>query len=250
MENRSSEPRFPFVLFDLGGTLIYFDGEWPVVMAKALQVATRSLRASGYQVDEQAFPQAYQAVIEEFSQKRSDEFVEYTSEHVLRAALSAHAVPEPTPAHLSYALKEMYAVSQGHWQVEADAAAMLETLRAAGCRLGIVSNASDDEDVQTLVDQARIRPYFDFILTSAVAGYRKPSPHIFRQALAFWGARPEECVMIGDTLTADVEGANGMGIASVWITRRAASDDLEADRVLYKPTYTIVALSDLPTILL
>jgi putative hydrolase of the HAD superfamily len=141
-------------------------------------------------------------------------------------------------------------VSQSQWQVEADAAAMLEALRAAGCRLGIVSNASDDEDVQILVDQAEIRPYFDFILTSAVAGYRKPSPHIFRQALAFWGARPEECVMIGDTLTADVVGANGMGIASVWITRRAGSADPEADRVLYNPTYTIEALSDLPSILL
>jgi FMN phosphatase YigB (HAD superfamily) len=76
---------------------------------------------------------------------------------------------------LRQALHTMYAVSQAHWVAEEDALPTLEKLRREGYRLGIISNAADDEDVQALVDQANLRSYFDLILTSAAAGIRSPT---------------------------------------------------------------------------
>ena len=241
--------RFPYVIFDLGSTLIYFEGDWPSVMSDSLRACTRTLRELGYRLDDQAFPQAYYALNQEYYLQRNGTFVEFTAEHVLRAALSAHSVPDPAPEHLLSALKSMYAVSQRYWHVEPDAHTSLQALRNAGCRLGIVSNASDDADVQTLVDQADIRPYFDFILTSAVAGVRKPNPLIFQQALSNWPeAEPHQVLMVGDMRSADMAGANLLGLSSAWITRRAADEGLPTGDPRYQPTFTITALSELPAL--
>lgn len=249
MDNLNGKPRFPYVMFDLGSTLIYFDGEWNKVFPLALDRVTRRLRSLGYDLDEGIFPDAYGALIQEYAQKRSDTFLEFTALSVLEEALRAHS-PRPVSAEdAREALRAFYDVTQKYWKLEPDTVPMLETLRARGCRLGIISNASDDEDVQELVDQASIRGYFDFVLTSAAAGVRKPNPRIFQQALAFWGARPDQSVMIGDLVPADVAGANPLGIASVWIARRADTPENHAAAKDYPPGAVIYALSELPEVL-
>ena len=246
--------RFPYILFDLGSTLIYFDSDWSSVMANSLAAATRYLRGAGYQLDDKAFPAAYHALIQEYYQKRNDEFVEYTSEYVLRDALQRHSISIADDEgdarhHLREALKHFYAVSQEHWHPEPEAVPVLKELLARGHRLGIVSNAADDADVQVLVDKAEIRPYFDIILTSAVAGVRKPNPLIFQKALAHWGVKPEQAVMVGDLVSADVVGANQLGIFSVWITRRINPNDQRDLAALHPPKATIASLSELPGVL-
>ena len=246
MSSPRTEPRFPYVLFDLGSTLIYFDGDWTEVMPRAMQQATLKLRELGHDLDPDVFPAAYYAMIQDYYQRRDDTFIEYTSAYVLEEALRAHAVPRPPSEHLAAALKALYGVTQSHWHVEADAAPVLEALLARGCRLGIVSNASDDDDVQVLVDNAGLRGYFDFILSSAAVGVRKPNPKIFQQALGRWDARPEQAVMVGDTVSADIAGAINSGIAGVWITRRNNTEENHAAAREYPLDAVISALSELP----
>jgi HAD superfamily hydrolase (TIGR01549 family) len=241
--------RFPYVLFDLGGTLIYFEGDFPPALATGINEALRHLRALGYELDPEVFPAAYRTLINEYYQKRSDQLVEFTSSHVLKEALRAHGYSDPREEHLTAALKEMYAVLQTRWLPEDDAVPTLEALLQRGYRLGLVSNASDDADVQILVDNAGLRPYFDFILTSANAGYRKPSPNIFNQALAFWGARPADAAMVGDTVSADISGAKNLGILSIWISRRAETEENRTALVESPPDATILTLSELPGLL-
>ena len=249
----SNRLHFPYVLFDLGSTLIYFDGDWPAAMTAGLKESTRYLRSLGYALDEEAFPAAHHALIEEYYRKGEDTLIQYTSEYVLRQAIAqanAQALRGRPPAgHLRAALKALYGVTQKYWQVEPDAAAALQLLRAKGCRLGIISNAPDDDDVQALVNNAQLRVFFDFVLTSAKAKVRKPAPSIFKAALAYWGAKPEQVVMVGDTVTADVAGANQMGIASVWILRRADTPENHAGAKTHRPDATIQALSELPSLL-
>lgn len=249
MASNERSLRFPYVLFDLGSTLIYFDGVWTEVMAHALEKATNHLRSLGYDLDQDAFPTAYYELIQEYYQKRSDKWVEYTSEHVLQEALRVHSYPEPPAEHLRQALKVLYGVTQENWRTEQDAAATLEALLARGYRLGIVSNAADDEDVQTLVDNAGLRSYFDFVLTSARIGLRKPNPAIFEEALSFWGASPDQAVMVGDTVNADIAGANSVGIASVWILRRADTPENRKAAKEHVPGAVIYALGELPELL-
>jgi putative hydrolase of the HAD superfamily len=61
--------------------------------------------------------------------------------------------------------------------------------------------------------------YFELALVSAEVGMRKPHPLIFQLALDFFGIQPEKACMVGDLPAMDIRGAQGMGIAGVWITR-------------------------------
>jgi HAD superfamily hydrolase (TIGR01662 family) len=249
MEHLNGKPRFPFVLFDLGSTLIRFDGSWDVVIPEALKAATHRLLELGHRVDSAVFPGDFYALMRRYSDQRDESFMEYTAQFVLDEALRAHGLESVSEAHQLDVLRAFYRVTQAHWHLEADAVPMLEALLARGCRLGIVSNASDDEDVQTLIDNAGIRPYFDVIVTSAKAGVRKPNPRIFQMALARWDARPQQAVMVGDLVLADVVGANALGIASVWIPRRADTPENRAAAEENQPGAVIQSLAELPLVL-
>jgi putative hydrolase of the HAD superfamily len=89
----------------------------------------------------------------------------------------------------------------------------LARLRAAGLRLGVVSNS--DGRVEQALQAAGLREYFDVVLDSALVGVEKPDPRIFQAALAALGVAPEEALYVGDLYEIDVLGARAAGIQAV-----------------------------------
>lgn len=65
------------------------------------------------------------------------------------------------------------------------------------------------------IKNSGLAPYFKEVITAERAGYKKPSPHIFNYALAQTGKKPKECLMIGDSLEADVQGALAVGMQAI-----------------------------------
>jgi 2-haloalkanoic acid dehalogenase type II len=239
---------FDAVLFDLGGTLIYFDSDWAQVFKQANTALTDALQSSGLKL-EHDFIEQFNTRLGQYYTERDSEFVEYTTAYVLRSLLTERGYPYLDEASLRGALRAMYAVSQSHWQAEQDAVPTLEELRSQGYRLAMISNAADDEDVQALVDKAGLRQYFEFILTSAAAGIRKPNPRLFDLALERLGTPAGRAAMVGDSLGADILGAQNAGIYSIWITRRAdvAANRAHADTI--QPDAVIEDLGELPVLL-
>lgn len=241
--------RFPVVLFDLGATLIYFDTEWEPVLQQGAQALTGALESRGYALGGETFTAAFRKIMRETFQQRNDDLREVPTYIILRDLLASSGYPQAPEEELRAALRAMYAVTQAHWKIERDALPMLEALKARGCRIGLISNASDDEDVQTLIDQAGLRPSLEFIISSAAAGVRKPHPDIFNLALNHFQVAPQQAVMVGDTLEFDVLGANALGLGSVWITRRADLQHARRHASRIFPDRTIVSLSELPGVL-
>lgn len=100
--------------------------------------------------------------------------------------------------------------------------ATLEALRAAGWRLGVVTNGMADNQTAKL-RQAGLYDLMDTVVISESVGVRKPDPRIFHHALATLRAKPSRrVVMVGDSLTADVDGAVAAGLAAVWISHGRA----------------------------
>ncbi len=99
-----------------------------------------------------------------------------------------------------------------------DSIATLETLRSQGYRLGMVTNGSSDTQREKIA-RWNLEPYFDEIVIESEFGRGKPDPGVFAKALAGTGAAPHEAWMVGDNLYADIGGARGAGIHSVWIHR-------------------------------
>jgi HAD superfamily hydrolase (TIGR01662 family) len=141
----------------------------------------------------------------------------------------------------------MYSITQQNWYLEADAIPTLKNLREQGYRLGMISNTSDDRNVQQLIDRWELRPYFDTILTSAGCGIRKPDKRIFQLALDYFGIPPEKTAMVGDLLEADILGANQLGMYSIWIQRRAELQ--EEGELKIQPQAVITTLDQLPELL-
>ncbi len=240
---------FKAVLFDLGSTLIYYDATWSSTLQESALALTRSLRASGLDLDEDTFPQLFSARMRSYYNERATEFIEYTTHSILSALLAEMSLDGVPDERLRQALAAMYAVTQKHWQTEADAIATLQALQGQGYRLGLISNAGDDADVQVLIDKAGVRSFFDVILVSAAVGIRKPNPEIFHMALRHWGFAPHEVVMVGDTLGADVLGAQNAGVSSVWITRRADTPENHSHEDTICPDAVITDLDELPGLL-
>ncbi|MFN2146180.1 MAG: HAD family hydrolase [Anaerolineales bacterium] len=241
--------RIRAVIFDLGNTLLYFEGNWSEVLARANQMMFDSLIRSGLQLEQEDFVTSFRQRLEAYHQQREVDYKEHSTHWILKDTLAEGGYPDVGEPVLRDALAAMYAASQEYWVPEKDLLPTLESLAHHGYRIGLLSNAGDDRDVQKLVDKGRIRPYLEYVLTSAAGGIRKPDSRIFELAINMFGLEPDEVAMVGDTLGADILGANKMGIYSIWITRRADTSENRKLRQTIIPDAEIDTLAELPDLL-
>jgi putative hydrolase of the HAD superfamily len=232
------------VLFDLGETLMYSLDPWPPVYDRAGRELSNVLCASNVDVDCDTFPNDFRQRLNEYYAERERNLFETSTTVVLKELLKEKGHHSISGKILRDALDQFYAVTQQNWALENDAIPTLEKLQEGGFRLGLVSNAGDTRDVFQLIESFGIEQYFDFVITSAACGYRKPHPRIFEFALTNWGYMPDEIAMVGDRLDADVRGAQPLGIYTIWITRRAKKLDH-----LITPDNSVATLSEIPPLL-
>jgi len=109
------QPRFKGILFDLGNTLLYFEGAWPDVLRQADEALLTQLRTQGFTLDGTAFVQEFRARLNAYYAQREAEFVEHTTAHVLKTLLADLGYADTTPEQLRPALSALYAASQAHW---------------------------------------------------------------------------------------------------------------------------------------
>ena len=102
----------------------------------------------------------------------------------------------------------------GLWSVPVpEAPAVLETLRARGLRLAVVSNSNGT--VADLLRAIGLAEHVDAIVDSGAVGVEKPDPRIFTHAATMLGVRPDEAVHVGDLYSVDVLGARAAGCRAI-----------------------------------
>jgi putative hydrolase of the HAD superfamily len=233
------------IIFDLGGTLVDFSGDWHAVTRQgAEEMADWYLKKKHIKLDGPALVEAF--VEERITNRiRAEESQnEIVTQQSLRNALKKIAAPAAAEAVLEAAVKVYFGPEEAGWQPFADAHDTLQLLRHQGYRLGLYSNAPDDKSVQRLVNQAYLRPWLSPTFSSAAWGWRKPKREPFDLIARRWGVPPEQIVVIGDTLNADILGAQNAGMASILVTMNEARSN-EQNRHI-QPTTTADRLSVLP----
>ncbi|EHK2864357.1 HAD-IA family hydrolase [Vibrio parahaemolyticus] len=73
----------------------------------------------------------------------------------------------------------------------------------------------------------QMEEWVDHIIVGGEEPEEKPAASIFQKALNLVDIKPEEALHIGDSLAADIAGANNMGILSVWVNATGASNPTE-----------------------
>lgn len=237
-------------LFDLGNTLLYFDADFNEIVSQSFQVLARHLVSGGIPIDPLQFTRLFEERMTQNQVDRDVDLVENSAESLLQNLLIELGIPFAPDGLLRHALNAMFAVTEAHWILEPDAVETLEKLQHTSVRLGIITNAMDSNDVNILIDQNDLRRHFEQIVISGDEGIRKPHPEIFQKALDFFNVEPSRAVMVGDTLQADILGANKMGIHSLWITRRVQTPDRMLMNSSIEPTLTVGSLSEIPGLIL
>jgi len=104
--------------------------------------------------------------------------------------------------------------------------------------LTLISNGFTETQHRKIAS-SEIGHFFSHIVLSEEAGALKPNPAIFEYAMQLNGAKPEECIMIGDSYAADIQGAINAGIDQVYYPLNGV---IQAHQTA---TYTIQHLSEL-----
>ena len=81
-------------------------------------------------------------------------------------------------------------------------------------QLHIITNGFEEAQEQKMLT-SNIRGYFKTVTNSEMVGVKKPNPKIFNFALHLAKANVQESIMIGDSLEADIEGADKIGLDAI-----------------------------------
>jgi putative hydrolase of the HAD superfamily len=119
---------------------------------------------------------------------------------------------------LADALAERFAAERrARHRVFADVAPALAELRKHYA-LGLVTNGPSCLQHEKL-DHSKLQPFFDVVVVSAEFGAGKPDASIFHYALSCLGEPYEQAVMLGDSLSRDIDGALCAGLQAIWVNR-------------------------------
>ncbi len=107
-------------------------------------------------------------------------------------------------------------------------------------RLGVVSNFYGNLD--GILRAEGLRAPFSVVADSGALGVTKPDPEIFLYAARSLSTRPENCVMVGDSVPRDIRGASAAGMQKALVCAKSTAPDAGQD-------WTVRTVAELEAIL-
>lgn len=158
----------------------------------------------------------------------------YPAEFIERAGWPQHLL-EPFTQGFRQGWGNSHALVEGAYE-------MLQTLHQRGYKLYAASNSFGHLQRKRLT-LAGVMPFFEGTYISMDIGYDKPDRRFYEFALNDAQLSADEVLMVGDSMTTDIIGAQQVGIDTCWFnpTHRPIEDT--------QPTYEIQSLSQLLSIL-
>ena len=123
---------------------------------------------------------------------------------------------------LDVCAREIYAewAACQHFELYEEVPDVLRALTGAGIRIGLISNSH--RCLASFQSHFELQGLISATVSSSEHGFMKPHPSIFAMALQLVDVKPDEAVMVGDSLRQDVEGALRAGMRAVLLHRGAA----------------------------
>jgi putative hydrolase of the HAD superfamily len=226
------------VFFDVDFTLIY---PGPTFQGVGYR---RFCEGHGIVVDESRFTDAVRAassVLDEHQEHVYEDeiFVRYTRRIIEEMGGSGPA--------LDACAREIYVewAACQHFFLYDDVANVLRLLAARGLRLGLISNSH--RPLAAFQEHFGLTGLISAAVSSAEHGRMKPHPSIFEEALAQAGVTAAEAVMVGDSVSHDIEGARRAGMRGVLVHRAPEPASLPTGT---EDVPVVSSLSELPPLLL
>jgi putative hydrolase of the HAD superfamily len=201
------------VFFDVDFTLIYpgptFQGEG----------YARFCARYGITVDKSRFAAAVRA-----ASSVLDEAQEHVYDHEIFVRYTGRIIQEMggTGAAVAACAREIYDewAENQHFFLYDDVEPVLRVLASRGLKIGLISNSH--RPLASFQQHFELEGLISAAVSSSEHGYMKPHPSIFTAAMTLAGVSASESMMVGDSLSHDIDGARRVGMRGVLVHR---SDD-------------------------
>lgn len=194
---------------DLDDTLY----SYPECNAAGKEAAWRKARAIGYEPTREEFEEYYQEARREVKREIAGTASAHERFLYFKRLIQIRAG--------THSARDALALGEAYWETYVDemdlfdgVADTLSRVHDAGVDVAIVSNLTTRIQLKKIAELG-IGEFVDLVLTSEEVGREKPSSVMFTLPMAQLGRTPNEVVMVGDSVTDDVEGANALGITTV-----------------------------------
>lgn len=111
--------------------------------------------------------------------------------------------------------------------------------------LVVITNGPEFSQVPK-VEAVRLAEHVDHIIIGGQEPEQKPARSIFEKALRLAGCKAHEAIHVGDSLAADIAGAQHSGISAVWIQHQ---QPLDAELGI-NPQHRLLHPSEIPALIL
>ena len=138
------------------------------------------------------------------------------------AFLARRAGGRPRPDALRRATERWLDANRRQLTAQPSTLEALDGLRAAGYRLGLLTNCSPA--VESAWAGSPLAARFDATAFSSEVGFLKPHPETYRVACERLGIAPEDCLYVGDGGDNELTGAAAAGLHAVLIETMAKTD--------------------------
>lgn len=234
--------RFRAVLFDLGYTLVDYrmDGPWREFLhTRLVEMCPTVCSLTGMSA---TAPGEFAEQMANLIRGERAQALEHSghSWHLadrLREAFAASGVP-CSENLVQKVTNELLDPVRSRLRPYSDTIPTLERLREAEIALAVISNSPWDAPGElSRVDMGRcgIADFFDVIIVSGDVPWRKPNPEFMWAAAEALGVEPCDCLVVGDSLMADIAGARAAGMSCVWVNRDGmamSEDDPKPDEIV------------------
>lgn len=214
---RESQRRMrKYLIWDFDGTLGYRQGGWTATLLDIVRLEAPACAATAEQVRahlQAGFPwhtpdRPHPAIISAGTWWDA-------LDTVFEQAFQALGIGALRAQRMARQVRRIYP-DPTYWRLFEDTLPGLQQLSTEGWTHVMLSNHAPE--LRAILRQLRLEGYFAAILNSAETGYEKPHPQAFRQVLAALGS-PSRIWMIGDSTTADIAGAEAVGIPGILVRR-------------------------------
>jgi len=162
---------------------------------------------------------------------REKDLIELDVRKYLNSALKSKSI-ELSEIDCEKVMKEFYSYYKDEVIVANNTLEFLKYLKRMNKQVGIISNCILYDSIYIdIFKSVNLDRYIDEYFFSYKIYHRKPSKEIYQSALDKFKVLPEETIMIGDSLKADIIGAKKIGIDTVWYNKsnKKNVDNVEFD---------------------
>ena len=198
-------------IFDYGGTLDTHGCHWGKVIWHAYEQC-------GVPVTEAAFREAYVHAERTLGRNpiiQPDFTFRQTLEEKIRIQLSVLGCDEYRP----------FIVDALYRQTVSETARSRHVLLQLKVHYPMVLVSNFYGNIATVLKEFQLDGIFQSVIESAVVGVRKPDSRIFTLGVEALGLRPEEVVVVGDSIDKDIIPARKAGCQTIWFKGEGWTDD-------------------------